>query len=179
MDNHGLKRLGYQVLLTGLVGLYIFIAMLPLSGHAARFPGPELIPALLFAWVLRRPDYVPVLLAALLLFTADLLFQRPPGLHAGLTLIGLEFLRARAGTGPEMPFALEWFTLGLVLGAILLAERLILGVFFVGEVSYGRAILQFMATVAAYPVVVLVSAMVFGVRRALPGEAEGLRVKTS
>ena len=42
--------------------------------------GPDLLIAFAFAWSLRRPEYVPSLLLALLFLLADLLLQRPPGL---------------------------------------------------------------------------------------------------
>lgn len=179
MEHNRLKRLGYQAGLSALIGLYIFLCMLPLSGTVGRFPGPDLLVALLIAWLVRRPDYVPALLAGALIFLADMLFQRPPGLHAGLTLLGLEYLRARSQSWRDMGFGVEWFWVGFTLVAILTAERAVLSLFMVEQVSMGRAILQVLATIAVYPLVVMVSALVFGVRRVLPGEAEGLKVRAT
>lgn len=179
MDRIMARRLGYQALLAGLVGLYVFICLLPLSAQAARIPGPDLVTTLIFAWVLRRPDYVPVLLVAGLIFLADMLFQRPPGLRTALTLLGVEFLRARGALNRDMPFAVEWLSVGVVMLAILLGERLVLGLFVVEQASFGRSLLQVVTSVVFYPLVVLASVALFGVRRVLPGEAEGLRGGTT
>ena len=44
----------------------------------ARWPGPDLIAVrLTLAWVLRRPDYVPALLIALVVLVEDLLLHAP------------------------------------------------------------------------------------------------------
>jgi hypothetical protein len=51
--------------------------------------------ALTFAWVLRRPEFVPPLLIAAMILLGDLMFHRPPGLWAALVLVTAETLRVR------------------------------------------------------------------------------------
>ena len=67
-----------------ICGALIFWRLLPLDMLPARIAGPDIIVALSFAWVLRRPEYAPPLFIATILLMSDLLFQRPPGLWAAL-----------------------------------------------------------------------------------------------
>ena len=50
----------------------LFLRLLPLGSIAGAWPGPDLLVCLTFAWVLRRPDYTPVLLIAAVLLLEDL-----------------------------------------------------------------------------------------------------------
>ena len=170
IDPGTLHRIGYVLLFVGLAGLIIFIRLLPLDANGGSMPPPDLILALGFAWVLRRPDYLPVLLFAAIMLVTDMLFLRPPGVWAGMAVIGLEFLRARAGLMREQPFAAEWATVVAVMVAMMLAERIVLAVFFVEQVSFGLSVLGLLANILAYPVVVGVSIWGLRVRRLAPGE---------
>ncbi len=88
----------------------------------------------------------------------------------GFAVIGLEFLRNRAILLREQTFTLEWATIGMVLVAMLLGERLLLALFVVDQVNFGLAMLSLLVNVAFYPVVVGLSVFVFRVRRLNPGE---------
>ena len=174
IDPQTLRRWFYRLLLLLLVGLVTFARILPLPTLPVTFPGPDLLLLMVFAWVLRRPEYVPVLLVALLFFLADMLMLNPPGLHAGLVVLGSEFLRRRAGIH-DRPFLAEWAMVAGTMAAILLAERLVLTVLFVEQVSFGKQVLRYLVSVAAYPPVVAVTVYVLRVRHVMPGEAEALR----
>lgn len=175
MDRLTFDRIAHQGLLVLLAGLWLLACLLPLSVTGAALPGPDLLTALVAAWVLRRPDYVPVLLAAGLFILADILLQRPPGLRAGLMVLAVEFLRSRARFARDLPFLAEWFMVAGVLSLVLVAERVALGLVMADEASFGRTVLQLGATLAAYPLVVVLSVTVFGVRRVRPGEDDALR----
>ncbi len=164
----------YRALLVWLVAMITFILMLPLSTLPATFPGPDLVLVLVFAWLLRRPEYVPTPLVAALFFLIDMLFQNPPGLRAALVVLGLEFLRRRAGAH-DRSFLAEWAMVAAVMAAIMLGERLILAIFLVEQVSFGKTVLRLLMSAAAYPLVVWVSVFVLRVRRVMPGEADALR----
>ncbi len=169
------RRWFYRLLLVLLAAGITFIRMLPLSTLPAALPGPDLLLALVFAWVLRRPEYVPAALVALIFFLTDMLMQAPPGLRAGLVVMGLEFLRVRASGAQDRSFLMEWGLVAMVMAAILLGERLVLAVFLVEQVSFGKEVLRLLMSVALYPLVVAVSVFVLGVRRVMPGEADALR----
>ena len=165
----------YRLLLVMLVGAITFLRMLPLSTLPPGLPGPDLVLGFTFAWVLRRPEYAPVVLVAALFFLIDLLMQNPPGLRAALVVIGVEYLRRRAPTSQDRSFLMEWWLVALVMAAILLGERLVLNLFLVDRVSFGKEVLRLLMSAAFYPVVVAVTVYLLRVRRALPGEAEALR----
>ena len=61
-----------------------------------RWIMPDLLILFAFAWVTRRPSFVPALAIAGIFLLADMLYQRPPGLWTGLVLIASEIRRARA-----------------------------------------------------------------------------------
>ena len=65
----------------------VMAGLLPLGPGWVRWTGPDLLLALTFAWVLRRPDQAPVLLVAAVFLLADLLTLRPPGLRAARSVM--------------------------------------------------------------------------------------------
>ena len=175
IDRLTLHRWLYGSLLFALCALVIFARLLPLEPGPGRIPGPDLMLAICAAWMTRRPDYVPALLVAFLFLMTDMLFQRPPGLHTALVLVALEFLRLREPLSRDLPFALEWAIVAAVMALILLAERIVLGLLFVDQVSFGLSVLRYLMTVAVYPLVVFASATLLGVRKITAAEAEAMR----
>ncbi|WP_428545501.1 rod shape-determining protein MreD [Profundibacter sp.] len=135
---------------------------------------PDLLVCMCFAWVLRRPDYTPVLLIAAVMLLADMLFQRPPGLMAALVVIGTEFLRRRTHLMRELPFLFEWAMVAGVMAAILIAYRLVLIIVMEPRPSFWLSMTLLISTIAAYPLVVAFSRYVLGVRKIAPGEVDEL-----
>jgi len=164
----------FRTLLVLLIGVITFVLMLPLSTLPVAFPGPDVALVLVFAWVLRRPEYVPAPVVAVVFFLIDMLFQNPPGLRAALVVLGLEFLRRRAGAN-DRPFLVEWGLVVGVLAAILLAERLVLSILLVEQVSFGKAVIRFLMSALIYPLIAGITVFVFRVRQVMPGEADALR----
>ena len=158
-----------RALFTGLCFSVIFWRILPLSTLPGSWVGPDLIAALCFAWVLRRPDYAPALLIAVVVLLADLMFQRPPGLLAALIVLGCEALKARAPGLRDRAFGAEWLVVGIIAGGIFLSYRLILAILVVPQAPLSLSLMQLAMTVSSYPVVVLVSALLTGVRKSRPG----------
>ncbi len=144
----------------------MFVRLLPLDVSAGGWPGPNWTMLAAFAWVLRRPSYVPVLLVAVLLFIEDLVFMRPPGIGAALTIIGLEFLRSRAKFARELAFLFEYGMVAGVVIAVVLANRLLLGLFVVPNVNLPLDVANIVVTLLAYPIIVVVSSQIFGLRHA-------------
>ncbi|MGI1661050.1 rod shape-determining protein MreD [Palleronia sp. KMU-117] len=168
------RRLGYRALLLGLLAVVMLVGLLPLHPGPGRFPAPDLLLLIVVAWVLRRPDYVPVTLIAAVFLLADFLFLRPPGLWAAIVVLATEFLRAREPGWRDLPFLLEWAIVAGVLGAMTLAYSVALAVFFVDQPGLGRTLLHLAITIAAYPPVVLLTARALGLRKAAPGEVDQL-----
>jgi rod shape-determining protein MreD len=135
-------------------------------------PGPDLLVAIALAWAARRPDYVPVVLVALVMLLADFLFMRPPGLWAAITVLGVEFLRNRESAFRDLPFLVEWGLVAVLLLAMTLANAFVLLVLMVDQPTLGLTLLQLIATILAYPLVVGVTVFALGLRRAAPGEID-------
>jgi rod shape-determining protein MreD len=174
VDPVAAHRLGYRLLYVGLAAGLLFVRVLPLSAQPVRVPGPDLVVALTIVWVLRRPDYVPALLIAAVFLVEDLLLMRPPGLWAVIVLVGTEFLRSREATLRDLPFAVEWLVAGTLIAAMTLVRELVLAAFLVPQGAAGLVALQGLATILAYPLVVLLAHFGFGLRKAAPGQVDAL-----
>ena len=136
--------------------------------------GPDLLIAFAFAWSLRRPEYVPSLLLALVFLLADLLLQRPPGLWAMLALLACENLKGRSRSLRDATFGAEWIAVAVMLAGILIINRIVLSLVLVPAPQLKLSLLELGVTILIYPVVVLITRTVMGVRRAAPGELDTL-----
>jgi rod shape-determining protein MreD len=168
------RRWTYRFAYAAVSFVVIGIGLLPLGDGTAGLPGPDLPVVIAFAWILRRPDYVPPLLLAFVIFLADAFAVRPLGLWAGLVVLGAEFLRSREVLLRDLHFLAEWALVSVVLVAISVAYWAILSVFLVVHPGLGPLLLKALASALAYPVVVLASALALGLRRAAPGEIDVL-----
>jgi rod shape-determining protein MreD len=162
----------HRVLFAGLAFALLFLRLLPLGSVAGTWPGPDLLVCLTFAWVLRRPDYTPVLLIAAVLLLEDLLLMRPPGLWTAIIVLASEFLRQRGALAREISFAVEWLMVAAVMAASLMAFRCVLMLAMLPQVNLGQAMIQLIASILCYPVVVGASRLAFGVRKPATGEID-------
>jgi rod shape-determining protein MreD len=162
----------YRALFAVLALALLFLRLLPLGSAAGAWPGPDLLMCLTFAWVLRRPDYVPFVLIALVVLLEDLMLMRPPGLWAALMVLGAEFLRSRTSVTRELSFVVEWVLVAGVMAAVVMGNRLVLAVTMLDQASLGQTIIQLVATILCYPVVVFLSRLAFGVRKPAAGEID-------
>jgi rod shape-determining protein MreD len=162
----------YRALFAVLALALLFLRLLPLGSAAGAWPGPDLLMCLTFAWVLRRPDYVPFVLIALVVLLEDLMLMRPPGLWAALMVLGAEFLRSRTSLTRELSFVVEWVLVAGVMAAVVMGNRLVLAVTMLDQASLGQTIIQLVATILCYPVVVFLSRLAFGVRKPAAGEID-------
>lgn len=168
------RRWRFRAIFLALAFAIIFVRLLPLDAGPGGLPGPDLIVLLAFAWVLRRPDYVPILLVAAVMLLTDVLFLRPLGLWAACVIVGLEFLRAREETSRDLPFLIEWFLVGGVIVMITLGNKLILAVFAVPQPALGLQLIQMIMTILSYPLIVLFSAKALGLKKMSPGAVDQL-----
>lgn len=152
--------------------LVVFFHLLPLRTTTGGWVAPDLLIGFALAWSVRRPDYVPAVLIGLLVLLADLLFMRPPGLMAALVVLGAENLKSRAVRLRDTTFAIEWATVTGVLLAILMANRLALGMVMIPQVPFGMELLQTIMTALCYPAIVVVSHYVFGVQKTNPHDTD-------
>ena len=155
------------------LGVYM-LELVPLQTMPRDFAGPDLILLMTFAFALRRPEFGPPALVALVIVLGDLLLLRPPGLMAGLVVVTTEALRARADGLRTLPFTVEWLTAGLGLVGVLLGYRIVMAIFLIPQPPLLLSVSQLAMSILAYPIMVLAVAALFGVRRVALGEVDTL-----
>ncbi len=142
----------------------IGIPMIPMGLAADSLPVPDLLFALIIAWIIRRPETAPLLAVVFLAVLADVMLMRPIGLWALAILMGTEALRFSLRAFRDIPFAQEWaYVAGLLLLMTLL--QFVLQLISFSEV-YGFSELAWhvLRTIAIYPVIVAVLHYIFRIR---------------
>ena len=163
-----------RAVFTALVILILLGNLLPLQTLPRNWAGPDLLLCAAMAWSVRRPDYVPLPLLAVLFLLADLLLSRPPGLGAALMLLACHDLQSRMRRLRDAGFVAEWTRAAALIVAVALANRIILLLLLVPVPPLPLSLFQTVATALVYPLVVGISALVFGVRLSAPGDIDGM-----
>ncbi|KPU84001.1 membrane protein [Marinosulfonomonas sp. PRT-SC04] len=166
------RKWSFRLLFLALVAFIVFAHLIPLQTTPSNWAMPDLLISLCFAWVLRRPDYVPILLIATVMLTTDFLFMRPPGLMAALVVLGAEFLRARGHILRELQFSLEWGVVAGVITGVMVTNRVLLILVMSPRPPLGLSLFQLVVTLLAYPVVVAFSHYGLGIRKIVAGEVD-------
>ena len=97
----------HRLLFIAIALLLLFLRLLPLGSMAGELPGPDVLLCIVFAWTMRRPDYLPALLITVVVLLDDMILMRPPGLWTALVVIASEFVRARVALTRELNFGVE------------------------------------------------------------------------
>jgi rod shape-determining protein MreD len=147
----------HRLIFLGVALVITFVRLLPLQTTAGHLPGPDLLLCLIFAWMVRRPEYLSALMIGAVVLAEDMLLMRPPGLWAAMVLMGAEFIRARSALTRELNFGVEWLLVAGVIFGVFFANRTILDMAFVDQPSFGFSLLQIIWSVVAYPAVVALS----------------------
>lgn len=162
----------YRAVFLALALVFLFFRLLPLGDEPGTLPGPNLILGLILAWIVRRPDYLPVPLILGVLLVEDLVLLRPPGLWTAIVILATEFLRGRTMLTRELSFTVEWALVsGLMIG-MLLTYRLVLGLAMVPQPPFGFAAAQILWTIAAYPLIVGASRLMIDLKKPATGEVD-------
>lgn len=167
-------RWTYRGVFLALAALVVFAKLLPLHPGPGRFPGPDILTLMACAWVVRRPDYLPITMVVFVFLMADILFMRPLGLWSALAVLGLESLRRRSVVLRDGGFVNEWLTVGTIITMMFLANSLVLAVFVVDQPGLGLILIRLISTLLVYPIVVVLAARAVGVRKIAPGEVDRL-----
>ena len=163
-----------RMMFVAVIGLIMFIQLLPIDTRPDVWPVPDFMLIVTVAWTARRPDFAPVLMIAFLFLLADLMFQRPPGLWAGLVVILTEVLRRRARQIRNSPLLLEWGSVAVGIVGITLAYRIALSIVMTPQPAFGLTLMQMVMTIVLYPVILVIAHFVFGVSRPAPGQTDSL-----
>jgi rod shape-determining protein MreD len=162
----------HRLIFLGVAFLLVFLKLLPLPADAGRLPGPDLLMCLIFAWMVRRPEYLPVLMVAVVVFLEDILLMRPPGLWTGLMILASEFIRARVALTRELNFGAEWLLVAGLMLAMVLGLRLAYALAFLPQPALGYMLVQTGWSMLAYPVVVAVSRYGLDLHKPAMGELD-------
>ena len=162
----------HRLLFVAVAFALIFLRLLPLNDPAGRLPGPDLVLCLIFAWTVRRPDYLPVLMIAAVVLLEDMLLMRPPGLWTALVILASEFIRSRVALTRELSFGVEWLLVaGLMLGLVC-AQRLAYAVVFLPQPGLGFVLVQTSWSIVAYPFIVALSRYGLDLHKPAMGELD-------
>ena len=162
----------YRGIFVGLALLILFFRLLPLRTVAGQLPGPDLLLCVMLAWVMRRPDYMPVMLVTLTVFLEDVMLMRPLGLWTALVVLATEFLRSRAALTRELSFAVEWMLVAGLMVGLLMGYRLFFALAFLPQPVFGFALTQTLWSILCYPFVVMASRLILDLRKPAMGELD-------
>lgn len=164
----------YRGIFLALALVIMFLRLLPLGTEAGRLPGPDLLLSVMLAWVMRRPDYLPVMMIAAIVLLEDVILMRPPGLWTALVVLATEFLRSRAALTRELSFTVEWMLIAGLMVGLLLGYRLFFAVAFLPQPAFGFAMTQTLWSILCYPLVVMASRLILDLRKPAMGELDAL-----
>lgn len=162
----------HRLLFVAISAVLLFMRLLPVDSGSGGWPGPDILLCLIFAWTVRRPDYLPVYLIVLVVVLEDLLLLRPPGLWTALVVVATEFIRSRVALTRELNFGVEWLLVTGLMLSIFLANRLVFALAFLPQPSFGFALVQIIWSVIAYPAVVALSLFALDLRKPATGEVD-------
>jgi len=163
----------HRLIFVAVAVFLMFLRLLPIHPAAAgSLPGPDFLLCLIFAWTMRRPEYLPLLLLAVILLMEDFLLMRPPGLWTALVILAAEFIRSRIALTRELNFGVEWLLVAGLMLAVFLAYRLIFTLVFLPQPAFGYAVIQILWSILVYPAVVAVSRFVLDLRKPATGETD-------
>lgn len=160
-----------RALFLGCNMVLLFLSLVPLGFTPGVIPRPDLTLCLTFAVVLRRPEFAPFWLIALVFFVDDILLERPLGLWTGLIILSCEFIRTQEYRFRDLVFPFEWAFVAGVMFLALLANRFILALAFVPLSGFGLASLHYFVTILAYPAVVFLCYFGLRIRKVTPDVA--------
>lgn len=153
----------------------LFARLLPLWAGRIGQPGPDLALCLLFAWLIRRPDQLAAVAIAGVFLLEDILLLRPLGLWAAIVLLASEYIRSREARWRDQQFMVEWLRVSIMIGVMMLGYRVVQIGFLLPVPSLAKIALQYILTVGFYPLVVLGSRWLLGLRRTNAAEADMMR----
>jgi len=162
----------------GLGLLLLMQAILPLDLRAHHIPGPDILYGITMAYVIRRPEYVPLWSVVLIFFLRDVLTMSPLGLGTFVFIIATEAVRLNLLTFREFFFGIEWLWISVIFAAVLLVQNLVLALTLSFSPKLSEILYEFAFTTLAYPLIVLILRYLFSMDRPAAGktDARGHRI---
>jgi rod shape-determining protein MreD len=156
-----LSRLaGITVMLSmGMAGLFLEAAPLGLSADAR--PSPDLVFLVVAFWSLRRPEVAALLAVYALGLARDLLTDTPVCIGALSLVLASGYLKSMGPVLARWRFVAEWFVVSMTLMIVLALQWLTVLVLLAHPPYLYDLGLQWLITVAIYPVLALVLSWLF------------------
>ena len=151
--------------------ILLFSALIPLNFTPGVIPRPDLTLGLTIAVVLRRPEFAPFWLIAIVFFIDDILLERPLGLWTLIIILSCEFIRTQEYRFRDLVFPFEWAFVAGVMFLAILANRLVLTLAFVPLSGFGLVAFHYFVTVLVYPAVVAFCYFILRIRKVTPDQA--------
>ena len=162
----------HRLLFIAIALMLVFFRLLPLGSMAGDLPGPDFLLCIVFAWTMRRPDYLPALLITAVVLLDDMILMRPPGLWTALVIIASEFVRARVALTRELNFGVEWLLVAGMMVGMLLVYRIVFAIVLLPQPAFGFAMVQVLWSIMCYPVVVVLSRYLLDLHKPAMGEVD-------
>lgn len=159
----------YRVYFVAIGFVLILWSIIPFDMSAGALPYPDFFYCLTMAYVVRRPEYVPIWTIFLVFFMRDILTQAPLGLFTLLVVMGSEVVRANIQAFREYIFGLEWLWVATIFAVITVVQQVMLALTLSDAPRFVEQLLLILLTVLAYPVIVGVMKFGFGIIRPRPG----------
>ncbi len=160
---------------TGFLGIglvSVLWSVIPFDLSAEALPDPDLFYCLTMAFLVRRPEYVPIWTVFVVFFMRDVLTLAPLGLSTLMIIIASEVVRTNVQAFREYIFGLEWLWVATMFTIITLIQNTVLTLTFADTPRLVEQVPLILFTVLAYPVIVWVIRYVFRITRPRPGESD-------
>ena len=156
---------GARVVFFGLSFLLILIPLTPIDLSPTNWPRPDILFAVTFVVVLRRPDIAVFWLVALIFLFADILRSDPIGLWAAISLMGVEFARDNRVSIRENLFIGEWTSFVAIFTLCLIVKSVIETLFLIPKMGIINGMILIGVTTILYPITLLIVKYGFRIRR--------------
>lgn len=149
----------------------IFVEAAPLGLTANAYPSPDLLFCVVAFWATRRPETTALLAVFALGLIRDLITDAPVGAGALTLVLAAEFLKALSQGLARRSFVTQFMLIALVAGIVVLAQWAVVFALLVPPPYLFDLIRQWIGTLAAYLVLVMVLRGLFRMRWARPKPA--------
>ena len=145
--------------------IILFFQLIPLHFVPSHFAGPDLLMAITLAWTIRRPEFVPTLLVAVVYLLADFLLQRPPGLLSLLVILGCKLIETQSIRLRTSSFTNEWIFIGCIITSIILLFWMVQALVGISQAPIKVNFVQITFTFLLSPLIVVISHLFFLIRK--------------
>ena len=151
---------------------FIVITLIPFDLTAGRAAGPDILFALAFLLVIRRPEYLPMISVLFVFFLQEVAASAPLGIWTLLVLLATEWVRYNLQAFREYNFIYEWLWFCAIYLTMMLLRHLALVVTVSHRPDLLDLTLVYLFTILLYPPLTGVAHYVFGVHSPPAGETD-------